>query len=98
MTLTPDPSPSPEAAGKPRLTLRQRQEDQAKRMMCASWVDQHGPVRIMAIADGYAMVRRPGCMPFVEPIREFGRSIRIDDSAGRAALAQLGAETGEGER
>lgn len=24
-----------------------------------------GPVRIMAQAEGYAMVRRPGCAPFV---------------------------------
>lgn len=27
--------------------------------------DQHGPIRFMAAADGYVMVRRPGCVPFV---------------------------------
>ena len=29
------------------------------------WKDAHGLIRIMAIADGYAMCRRRGCMPFV---------------------------------
>lgn len=27
--------------------------------------DSRGELRLMAQADGYAMVRRPGCMPFV---------------------------------
>ena len=74
-----------ETATKP--TLRQRQEAEAKRMMCAAWVDNFGPIRIMAIAGGYAMVRRPGGMPFVELIREFGKRYQIDDAAGRAGLA-----------
>lgn len=30
-----------------------------------------GPVTYMAAADGYAMVRRPGCMPFVVPIKDW---------------------------
>jgi hypothetical protein len=27
--------------------------------------DQHGVMRMMAVADGYVMVRRPGALPFV---------------------------------
>jgi hypothetical protein len=27
--------------------------------------DPTGPIRLMAEADGYVMVRRPGCLPFV---------------------------------
>ncbi len=27
-------------------------------------------VRVMARAEGYAMVRFPGCMPFVVPVKE----------------------------
>lgn len=30
-----------------------------------------GVARFMVAADGYAMVRRPGCMPFVVPIEEW---------------------------
>ena len=33
--------------------------------------DVHGPVRLMAQAAGYRMVRRPGCMPFVLTDREW---------------------------
>lgn len=27
-----------------------------------------GPFKVMAVADGYAMIRRPHCYPAVEPI------------------------------
>lgn len=27
-------------------------------------------VRVMAVAEGYAMVRRKGCMPYVAPVKE----------------------------
>jgi len=30
--------------------------------------------RVMAVADGYAMCRRPGCMPFVITVREVENS------------------------
>ncbi len=33
--------------------------------------DAHGPIRLMAQADGYRMVRRPGAMPFVLTDREW---------------------------
>lgn len=28
--------------------------------------DHHSGIRIMAWAEGYAMVRRPGCIPFIQ--------------------------------
>lgn len=31
--------------------------------------DHIGPIRVMVVHDGYAMVRRPGCMPWVEPVK-----------------------------
>jgi hypothetical protein len=33
--------------------------------------DNHGPIRLMAQADGYRMVRRPGAAPFVMTDREW---------------------------
>lgn len=30
-----------------------------------TWSDDLGPVRVMAVAEGYAMCRRPGVMPFI---------------------------------
>lgn len=30
-----------------------------------TWLDERGPIRVMAVADGYAMCIRPGCVPFV---------------------------------
>jgi hypothetical protein len=35
-----------------------------------TWHDAHGPMRVIAIADGYAMCRRPGCIPFVRSIAD----------------------------
>ncbi len=34
------------------------------------WNDIHGTVRVMSVAEGYAMVRRPHCMPFVISVRD----------------------------
>lgn len=31
------------------------------------------PVRVMAVAEGYAMVRYPGCSPFIEPVKDLRR-------------------------
>jgi len=33
--------------------------------------DRKGPIRKMAEADGYAMVRRPGCAPWVMDIKQW---------------------------
>lgn len=33
--------------------------------------DPLGPLRLMAEAEGYCMVRRPGCMPFVLSSQNF---------------------------
>lgn len=32
-----------------------------------------GPIKVMAEVDGYAMVRRKGCMPFVIPSKDIIR-------------------------
>jgi len=37
------------------------------------WYDKHGKIRIMATADGYAMARRPHCLPFCEDIKTIRR-------------------------
>ena len=56
-----------------------------------------GPVRIMAVAEGYAMVRRPRCYPFVialkelKPTNEFVRRFNQATPAEiRAAMAKAG--------
>lgn len=33
--------------------------------------DRYGPLRLMAIAEGYVMARRKGCAPFVVSIDEW---------------------------
>lgn len=35
--------------------------------------DSIGPIRFMAAADGYVMVRRPGSMPWVEAVTDWVR-------------------------
>ena len=35
--------------------------------------DRHGPIRIMSIAEGYAMVRRPQGMPFAIYLKDLLR-------------------------
>jgi hypothetical protein len=35
--------------------------------------DDIGEARIMSIAEGYAMVRRPRCMPFVIALKDIGK-------------------------
>lgn len=34
-----------------------------------NWEDRIGRVRVMGVIEGYAMVRRPGAMPFCVPIK-----------------------------
>lgn len=34
------------------------------------FADAFGEFRVMAVADGYAMIRRPGCQPTVKSVRE----------------------------
>ena len=41
-----------------------------KRAEARIWKD--GPIRLMASADGYVMVRRPGKLPFVLTAAEWG--------------------------
>lgn len=44
-----------------KLVGRQRSRDGLPRY----WRDAHGEIRLMGIIDGYAMMRRPGKIPFV---------------------------------
>lgn len=37
--------------------------------------DHIGEIRVMIVQDGYAMVRRPGAMPFVKSVKEILRQI-----------------------
>lgn len=39
-----------------------------RRMMPEGYKGAAGPVRYMAAAEGYVMVRRPGCAPFIVPV------------------------------
>ncbi|MFC6743370.1 hypothetical protein [Methylobacterium tardum] len=35
------------------------------------WQDADGPVRVMAVAEGYVVARRKGAAPFLMSVREF---------------------------
>lgn len=34
------------------------------------WKDDYGHAKVMAVKDGYAMMRRPGSVPFVVCVRD----------------------------
>lgn len=55
-------------------------------------------IRVMAVADGYAMVRRPFCLPFVLAIKEFTdlQKIRDDTSSKASATTPTDPARGEG--
>lgn len=38
-----------------------------------TWEGEYGPIVVMAVADGYAMCRRPGCIPFIRTVKEIER-------------------------
>ncbi len=40
------------------------------------WSDEHGRVRVMAIVEGYVVVRRKGAAPFLRGVREFMATFR----------------------
>lgn len=35
--------------------------------------ERGGPFVVMAVVDGYVVMRRPSCMPFLESVRDVGR-------------------------
>lgn len=35
--------------------------------------ERGGPFKVMTVVDGYVVMRRPGCMPFLETVRDVGR-------------------------
>ncbi len=58
-----------------------------------NWEDRHGPARLMGVIEGYAMMRRPGAMPFVYPLKDLLGSRAHGHSGpfypvGRAALKE----------
>lgn len=40
------------------------------------YTDGIGPVVVMTIVDGYVMARRPKCIPFVYPARQFAQAYK----------------------
>ena len=50
-----------------------------KRGLRIRW-DEHGDVVVMAVADGYAMCRRPRCAPFVVSVKELERRLQVEVS------------------
>lgn len=42
------------------------------------WRDEYGEVRVMTTCEGYAMVRRKGCMPFCVHHSDFGKGKRFE--------------------
>lgn len=51
--------------------LRQRVPAIVPDQLRAERGDKLGPIRFMAAADNYVMVRRPGCMPWCEPLADW---------------------------
>ena len=50
--------------------------------MCEPYARQEPrPMRVMAVAEGYAMCRFPGAMPFVEPIAKWRPEWRLLNTA-----------------
>ncbi len=45
-------------------------------------IDDGAKVRVMAVADGWAMVRRPGCAPFVQSVKTLKTYPKWDLVAG----------------
>ena len=39
--------------------------------------DSGGVFKVMAVADGWCMCRRPACLPFVRSAKEVGESERV---------------------
>ena len=40
------------------------------------WTDEDGPIRLMALVEGYAVMRRPGAVPFLVPAKELSNGAR----------------------
>lgn len=42
------------------------------------WHDVHGTARVMAVAEGFAMMRRKNCVPFTITVKALDENWRID--------------------
>ncbi|MCJ2057305.1 hypothetical protein MKL09_12145 [Methylobacterium sp. J-048] len=57
------PAPAPKAAA-PEPTVG------------SHWSDEDGPVRVMAVVEGYVVARRKGAMPFSSSARDFAAAFK----------------------
>jgi len=48
--------------------------------MTARCISSGAEVQVMAVANGFAMVRRPGCIPFVEHVGGLASVQEVDDA------------------
>lgn len=46
----------------------------------------YGKIKLMAVADGYCMVRKPGCLPYVMSVKEWQRLPAFDPAIGNVLL------------
>ncbi len=47
--------------------------------------DHNGPLRVMAVADGYVMCRRPRCMPFALSVKDWHKLPLTNELVGKSA-------------
>jgi hypothetical protein len=55
--------------------------------LSGDWADGLGPVKVMAVVDNYAMVRRPKMMPFVITVKDFVRRYHRVVKPGESATS-----------
>jgi len=59
-----------------KFSGKPRSKDRAKAIKRGQllWHEERGgPFKVMTVVDGYVVMRRPGCMPFLETVRDVGR-------------------------
>lgn len=47
----------------------------------ARFRDDYGPIRVIAVCEGYAMCRRPRCVPFVRTVKEVADAMESNAAA-----------------
>lgn len=51
--------------------------------------DDSGPIRCMAVADGYVMARRPGCVPFILTVKDWTRKAAMQPVPAGMQIASI---------